>query len=83
MAFSRVTKLQKIGIDGGVPSDRLMKKISCLPSLKKRLAADKRLEKLAHKALQILRAHMEPEGNNIVRNQVGASSLAPNFILPS
>ena len=35
VAFSRVTKLQNIGIDGGVPSDRLMKKISCLPSLKK------------------------------------------------
>ena len=83
VAFSRVTKLQNIGVDGGGPSDRLMKKISCFPSLKKRLAADKRLEELAHKTLQILRVHMKPERNNIVRNQIGASSLAPNFILPS
>lgn len=35
VAFSCVTKLQSIGIDGGVPADRLMKKISSLPSLKK------------------------------------------------
>ena len=35
VAFSRVTKLDHIGIDGGLSSDCLMKKISRLPSLAK------------------------------------------------
>ena len=56
-----------------------MMKISRLPSLKKQLAADKRLEELASKNLQMLGAHMEQEENNIVRNHDGAYSLAPHL----